>query len=117
MRLGSVRRALVRPKSSAAVQLLRRGDLPAEEDLEVYRIPPDTYETYFHVFNDLDRTCGIAGDDFETEEVEDDRMPCLLKTLKTYSRSNDKVLDEMIDRMWGLCYRADKEKMPVFFVL
>jgi hypothetical protein len=117
VRLESIRRALVRPTSPAALEALRRGELPEGREMEVYRISEELYETYFQVFNDLERVCGIAGDDFEVEEVEEDRLPCLCRTLKTYSRSKDVVLDEFIDRMWGLCFRAEQAGVAVFFVL
>ena len=57
MRLESLRRALVRPTTHAAMLALRHGDLPAEKEAEIYRITPELYDTYFHVFNDLERTC------------------------------------------------------------
>jgi hypothetical protein len=51
------------------------------------------------------------------EEVELDRLPCVIKTLKAYPRDRDMVLDEMLDYLWGICIRAEKAGTPVFFVM
>lgn len=117
MNLIAYRRGWLRPKNEVALEQLRRGDAPEVADVEFYGIDENAYERHFQVFNDLHRICGVGGDDFTADEVEPERLPCVIKTLKTYPHAGDRELEDMLDRMWGLCYRAEREGMSVFLVL
>lgn len=122
MSLAQLRRALVRPVDEVAADLLRRDELPAPEKMEIYRISPELFERHFQLFNDLHRICGVAGDDFTIEEIEPERLGNVLKMLKTYPRRDtsgrlDVQLDELLDRLWGMAWRANEAKLPVFAVL
>lgn len=117
MSLQIYRRALIRPLDELTEDVLRDGDLPEPDAVEVYRIPDGMYERHFALFNDLDRTCGVGGDDHTVEEVEVDRLDRLIRTLRTYPCREDRELEDMLDRMWGLCHRAKAAGRSVFFVL
>lgn len=120
--LASLRRAVVRPLGESAAGRLRLEELPPADQVEVYRIPEVAFEKHFALFNDLHRVCGVAGDDFTVEEIEPERLENVLKMLKTYPRRDsagklDTGLDDLLDRLWGLCWRANQAGMPVFAVL
>lgn len=122
MSFGPWKRAWVRPKTGEAEDLLRAGHLPLLTDLEVYEVTPEVFEAYFPLFNDLERVCGVGGADHELEEVEPERLENVLPLLKTYHRRTpdgtlDARLDDLLDRTWGLCFRAHKEGRSVFLVL
>lgn len=111
------RRGWLRPKNEVTLEQLRRGEAPELDDVEFYGIDEDLYERHFQLFNDLHRVCGVGGDDFTADEIEPERLPCVIRTLKTYPCANDRELEEMLDRMWGLCYRAEKAGVSAFLVL
>lgn len=122
MMLSRYRRGLLRPLSDLTADELREGDLSDPADVEHYKIEDAQYEKYFQLFNDLDRICGVAGEDFGVEEIEIERLDCVCKTLKTYNRRSsdgklDVVLDTLLDRLWGICVRAKDAGQSVFFVL
>ncbi len=117
MKLSHYRRAILRPLTLNALVIVQSGDLPELTLLELYRIPDELFQTHFHLFNDLDRICGIATEDHHVEEVEPDRLPLVIRTLRAYPCANDRDLEDMIDRLWGLCHRGLDSDRPVFFVL
>lgn len=123
MSLEKYRRGLVRPLAERVVEQVRRGDEPDPADVEHYAISDHDFEKYFQLFNDLERTCGVGGDDYTVDEVEpDERLARVLVALKTYNRRDpsgklDARLDDLLDRLWGLCWRAKQSELPVFFVL
>lgn len=118
MRLQEIRRAIVRPMTEVAMEMLREGRLP-EEGVEVCSISEAAYQKHFQLFNDLHRVCGIAENDFEVEEIEPERLPLVMTTLKTYPRRDasgrlDVPLDELLDGLYGICWRG--REMGVFLV-
>lgn len=117
MSLQKYRRALIRPLDELTEDVVREGDVPEPGDLEVCRIPDELYERHFALFNDLDRVCGVGGDDHTVEEVEVDRLDRLIGVLRTYPCRDDPALADLLDRMWGLCDRARRAGRSVFFVL
>jgi hypothetical protein len=119
---GEYRRALVRAKDDAAADEIRADVWPGDDRVEIYRISDEVYEKYFQLFNDLERLCGVGGDDFTTEEIEADRLENVSKTAKTYPRRDthgklDVTLDELLDRLWGMCERTRTKGGGVFLIL
>lgn len=122
MSLRHYRRGLLRGLTPEAADIIRAGNIPDEGAFEYCHIPDKLYERHFQLFNDLDRICGVAGDDFEVEEIEIERLACVSKTLKVYPRRDvhgklDYELDDLLDRMWGICQRAQEQGLAVFLLL
>lgn len=122
MSLGRYRRGLLRGLTPEADETIRQGEVPEEGTFEFCRVPDHLFEKHFALFNDLDRLCGVAGNDFEVEEVEIERLGRVCRTLKVYPRRDasgrlDYELDDLLDRMWGLCERAKKAELSVYFLL
>jgi hypothetical protein len=117
MSLQRLRRGLVRPLNAAALEALREGDLPDAMDIELHRIDEGDFQRHFQIFNDLERVCGINCDDFGVEEIEIERLPGVIRLLRACPAAGDQELGDLLDRMWGLCHRAELAGMPVFLVL
>ena len=117
MTLQRYRRGLIRPLTEVAEEVLREGALPHPEDVEVYRLPEGFFERHFALFNDLNRICGVAADDFTVEEVEPERLGRVITLLRTYPHRGDRELEDVLERMWGLCWRAKEAGRSVFLVL
>lgn len=116
------RRALVRAVDDSAADQIRADEWPGDERVELFRISDDVYSTYFQLFNDLDRLCGVGGDDFSVEEIEPDRLGCVSKVAKTYPRRDasgqlDATLDDLLDRLWSMCERTRSQGGGVFLIL
>lgn len=117
MSLQRYRRGLLRALNEVAEEMVREGDLPGPEEVEWYRLPEGFFERHFALFNDLDRVCGVGADDHTVEEVEPERLERVILTLRGYVCREDRELEEVLDRMWGLCWRAKQAGRSVFFVL
>ncbi len=117
--IGVYRRAVVRPLSEAALSALRDDRAAEPGQVEVLKIADDLFARHFEVFNDLDRLCGIGGDDHCCEEVEPERLENMVEMLKAYPKPGprDRKLEGFVDHLRGMGYQAIKAGMPVFFVL
>ena len=114
---GKLRRAIVVPTTQAAVDALRDDRSPPTGQYTAWTVPHATYEQAFQFFNDLARVVGIETDDYSVEEVESDKLDSLIHFVRTYPSLGNRDLGELLDRVQGMSYQAQRQKMPLFFVL